>query len=87
MNNLIERIKEAQEKNKKKSLKKTRFKSSSFRVSVEFVSGIIVGTAAGYWLDNFFKSAPWLLIVGFFFGCATGFYNVYRYSQKVKNEL
>ena len=87
MTDLKIRIKNAQEKNKKKPLKKPYFKNTPFRVSIELVAGIMVGTGMGYWFDRTFNMSPWCLVVGFFLGCSAGFYNVYRYSQKLKDEL
>ncbi len=56
---------------------------TGFRVGTELVSGVLVGTALGYFLDKLFATQPIFLVAGLFFGGAAGFLNVYRF---VKNE-
>ncbi len=51
---------------------------SAFMVGTHIVGGIIAGTLLGYLFDQFFKTQPWGLIVGFFLGIVAGFRNAYR---------
>jgi ATP synthase protein I len=46
-------------------------------IGLHLVSGIVVGTLIGYYLDKFFNTSPWLTIIFFFFGIAAGFRNMY----------
>jgi ATP synthase protein I len=41
-------------------------------------SSIAVGLVIGYLLDKVFGTRPWLLIVFFFFGTASGIINLFR---------
>ena len=50
----------------------------AFRVGVEMVAGVAVGTGIGYALDYWLGTGPWLMIVFFFLGAAGGMMNVYR---------
>jgi ATP synthase protein I len=48
------------------------------RAGVELVAGVAVGAGAGYGLDLWLNSSPWMLIVCFILGAAAGMMNVYR---------
>ncbi len=48
------------------------------RAGVELVAGVGVGTAAGYGLDKWLDTSPWLMIVFFLVGAAAGMLNAYR---------
>ena len=47
-------------------------------VGLQFAAAIIVSLFAGQWLDRKLGTAPWLLIIGVFFGAAAGFHSLYR---------
>ena len=50
----------------------------AMRAGVELVAGVGVGTAAGYGLDKWLDTSPWMLIVFFLVGAAAGMLNAYR---------
>jgi ATP synthase protein I len=52
-----------------------------FRIAVELVAGIAVGTLIGYALDSWLGTRPWLMVVFFFLGAAAGVMNVYRVAK------
>jgi ATP synthase protein I len=52
-----------------------------FRIGVELVAGIAVGTFLGYGLDSWLGTRPWLMVVLFFLGAAAGVLNAYRAVQ------
>lgn len=52
----------------------------AMRIGVELVAALIVGVALGYGLDTWLGTLPLLSLLGFFFGAAAGFMNVYRVS-------
>lgn len=90
---LDERIKEltAKEAKARKDKPESRFVYASktgFRVGTELLSGVVVGAALGYFLDQFFGSKPWLLILFLFLGGSAGFLNVYRFvkSEESRNK-
>ena len=49
-------------------------------------SSIIVGLFLGYYLDKFFGTHPWLLLVFFILGAVSGFYSLIRGLSKFKDE-
>lgn len=53
----------------------------AFRLSVELVAGVVVGTGIGWFLDRWLGTAPLLLIVFFLLGVAAGFVNVFRTAR------
>ncbi len=68
----------------RKHKKETEFSYASktgFRVGSELLSGVLVGTAIGYFLDTLFDTKPWLMVVFLFLGGAAGILNVYRFVQ------
>lgn len=52
-----------------------------FRIAIELVAGIAVGTLIGYALDGWLGTRPWLMVVFFFLGAAAGTMNVYRAAK------
>jgi len=57
--------------------------SIAFRLSVELVSGLVVGGGIGWLLDRWWNIGPWLLIVFFFLGAAAGVLNAYRAAMEI----
>jgi F0F1-type ATP synthase assembly protein I len=51
-------------------------------VGFSFVLAIVIGVAAGYYVDNHFGTKPWGFLVGFVFGLVAGVLNVVRTSKK-----
>lgn len=47
-------------------------------VGFAFVLALVIGFGAGYLLDEWLGTRPWLSFLGFFFGLAAGILNVYR---------
>ena len=48
-------------------------------------SSIAVGLFLGYYLDKFFGTRPWLLLVFFILGIVSGFYSLIRGLNKFKD--
>ena len=65
--------------------KKTSF-GKAFQLSTELVSAVLVATIIGFILDNWFGTKPWLIIVFFFIGVATGIINVIRSAKKMQKD-
>ena len=55
-------------------------------VGLSFVLAIVIGTAAGYWVDGRFGTKPWGFFVGFFLGLAAGILNVYRITTQAMKD-
>jgi ATP synthase protein I len=49
-----------------------------FRLSAEFVAGILAGAAVGWLLDRWLGTSPWGMIVLLLFGFAAGVLNLMR---------
>lgn len=47
-------------------------------VGLSFVLALVLGFAAGLWLDRRLATSPWLALLGFAFGLAAGVLNVVR---------
>ena len=47
-------------------------------VGLQFAVSILVFLYLGQWLDRKLGTAPWLLMVGVFFGAGASFYSMYR---------
>jgi len=52
-----------------------------FRIAIELVVNIIVGTGIGYLLDWWLGTKPWLMVVFVFLGAAAGVVNIYRVAK------
>jgi len=51
------------------------------RAASEFAAAVLVGAAIGFGLDHVFGTRPWLSIVFFFLGVASGVWNVIRIAM------
>ena len=47
---------------------------------------MLVATIIGFILDNWFDTKPWLIIIFFFIGVATGIINVIRSAKKMQKD-
>lgn len=57
----------------------------AFRLSTEFIAGIIVGGGAGWALDRWAGTRPWGMIVLLLLGTCAGFFNVARAAGLMKS--
>lgn len=53
------------------------------QAGVELVGAIFLPTAIGYFIDGYFETRPLFMLILFFLGICTGFYNVYRISRNM----
>ena len=58
----------------------------AFKMSTELVSAVLVGTIIGFILDNWFGTKPWLILIFFFVGVATGIMNVVKSAKKMQEK-
>ncbi|MBS7695773.1 MULTISPECIES: AtpZ/AtpI family protein [unclassified Chelatococcus] len=58
---------------------------SAMRLAGEFVSGVIVGAALGWGVDQFFGTKPWGLMILLLLGFAAGVMNVMRAAGFVRS--
>ena len=84
------RLKIAKSKYKNKNQSNNDDEKSSFgkafQLSTELVSAVLVATIIGFILDNWFDTKPWLIIIFFFIGVATGIINVIRSAKKMQKD-
>ena len=84
------RLKIAKSKIKKQTLsdneKRGSFMGSAFKLGTELVAAVGVGTIIGFILDSWFDTKPWLIIIFFFLGAASGMLNVIRTANRMQKE-
>lgn len=51
-------------------------------VGLSFVLAIVIGTAAGWWIDKYAGSSPWGFLIGFVLGLVAGVLNVFRTTRQ-----
>ena len=56
-------------------------------VGIELGLSVLVGLFAGKFLDDYFGTAPWLLLTGLIFGCIAGFRSLYRMGRQMMRDL
>lgn len=54
--------------------------AQAFRLSSEFIAGIVVGAGIGYAIDQLFGTTPWAMILFLILGFAAAILNVMRSS-------
>lgn len=52
--------------------------SSLGGIGIELAVSVLLGTFLGYRADLYFKTDPWLMVVGLITGAAAGFYSIYK---------
>lgn len=57
--------------------------AQAFRLSSEFIAGVVVGGGIGYAIDKYFETSPWGLIIFLLLGFAAAVLNVLRASGMV----
>lgn len=67
---------EKQETNRKSGL--------AYAAAFSLFAAVIGGMIVGWLLDRFFKTSPWLLVVGVVLGAAAGFYEFIRTTSKLR---
>ena len=68
------------------SEKRGSFMGSAFKLGTELVAAVAVGTIIGFILDSWFDTKPWLIIIFFFLGAASGLLNVIRTANQMQKE-
>jgi ATP synthase protein I len=87
---LASRIASAQSKRDKREGEISRRQTPKYtgaHAGIEFALAILLGGFIGYLIDGWLGTPPIFLISMFFFGVATGFYNLYRFSQNMGSAI
>lgn len=88
---LAERLKAARNRQEtgraaRKPAVSSRGMSAGFRIAVEMLAALVVGTGMGLLLDYWLGTRPWLMILFFFLGSAAAFRNVVRTANQLEAE-
>ncbi len=67
-----------------RSTSDSRALGQAFRLSAEFVSGVVAGGIVGWIVDRLFGSSPWGLIVCLILGFCAGMLNLMRAAGVMK---
>ena len=59
-----------------------RTMARALRVSTELIGGIVVGSALGWFLDEWLGTRPWLFILFFLLGSAAGILSIVRTASR-----
>lgn len=51
-------------------------------LGTEMAACVLIGALLGYLADRWLGTRPWILIIGFIFGAAAGFRNLYRFISR-----
>ncbi|MBG0790215.1 MAG: AtpZ/AtpI family protein [Desulfovibrionaceae bacterium] len=62
----------------------TQLGGTAGTMGLHIVSAIIVGLAIGYFLDGYFGTKPWFIMIFFFVGVVAGFKMVYEDFRKLQ---
>jgi len=54
-------------------------------VGITLVAATVIGFYAGYALDRFFGTSPWLMLVFLLLGIAAGFKNLFDQVKKIQD--
>jgi F0F1-type ATP synthase assembly protein I len=57
-----------------------------FGSGIQLAASVVLMFFIGRWLDSLCNSAPWLMIVGLFFGFSAGLYNFIKIVSKVEKD-
>lgn len=79
----IRQVREASEITSPKPTQASDGKALALKSGTEMMAGVGVGAFIGYYLDDFFGTRPWLMIVFILLGFAGGVVNLYRAVMKV----
>ena len=62
----------------------TQLGGTAGTMGLHIVSAIIVGLVIGYFLDDYFGTKPWMIMIFFFVGVVAGFKMVFEDFQKLQ---
>ena len=72
---------------KLKKPKTTYYKNNGYsiglKISLDFISSIIVGALIGYGLDKIFSTKPVFFVIFLVLGIITGFYSLFKTAKKL----
>lgn len=85
LQDLEERINKARKSNASDDSDGPKNNFGATRVSIELMSGVLVGSGLGFIIDKYLDTLPIFFIICFFFGVAAGGLNIYKLATKQQN--
>jgi ATP synthase protein I len=70
----------------KKKNKHAETMGLAYMMGLHLVSGVVVGLAMGYYLDKYFGTRPWLMLVFLVFGIIAGYRNMFREMKRIQRK-
>ena len=70
----------ADEENKEEINRKS---GMAYAAALSVLAAVVSGLIAGWLLDRWLGTGPWLLVVGIILGAAAGFYEFIRITSKI----
>ena len=55
----------------------------AYAAAISLFAAVVSGLIAGWLLDRWLGTGPWLLVVGIVLGAAAGFYELIRITSKI----
>jgi len=77
-------VRETEDKNRGSNVTSV---GKALKISTELVASVVVGSAIGFLLDNWFDTKPLLTICFFTMGVAAGILNVFRSAKRMQKKL
>lgn len=56
-------------------------------IGLTLVIATVIGLAAGYYLDRWLGTSPWLTLIGLVLGIAAGFVNLFRSVKRAERNI
>jgi ATP synthase protein I len=60
-----------------------RKSGAAYAAAFSLFAGVVSGLIAGWFLDRWLGTSPWLLVAGIVLGSAAGFYELIRTTSKI----
>ena len=83
LNTRVNAAREASKPKKARGLNEANTYGIATRLVAELVAGLLVGVFVGWYLDQYFGTKPWLMIVMIMLGAAAGIINVMRAAKQM----
>ena len=83
LNTRVSAAREANKPKKARGLNEATTYGIATRLVAELVAGLLVGVFSGWYLDQYFGTKPWLMVVMIMLGAAAGITNVMRAAKQM----